>query len=48
MITKNPLSGGLLFLVAQFALTSRAYHNSSTFLLTLQVKSVAICAERVT
>lgn len=34
--------------VAQFALTSRAYHNLSTFLLTLQLKSVAICAECVT
>lgn len=36
------------FLAAQFALTSRAYHNSSSFWLTLQVKSVAICAECVT
>lgn len=35
-------------LAAQFALTSRAYHNLSTYLLTLQLKSVAICAERVT
>lgn len=33
---------------AQFALTSRAYHNSSSFWLTLQVKSVAICVEYVT
>lgn len=46
---KNPHDGGFLFCsVAQFALTSRAYHNLSTFLLTLQLKSVAICAECVT
>ena len=34
--------------VAQYALLSRAYHNLSTFLLTLQLKSVAICGECVT
>jgi hypothetical protein len=46
---KNPHDGGFLFCsAAQFALTSRAYHNLSTFLLTMQLKSFAICAERVT
>gem|GEM_PF-5935964 len=37
-----------LIFAAQFALTSRAYHNSITDWLTLQVKSFTICAERVT
>jgi len=34
--------------VAQFALTSRAYHNSITRWLTWQGKSFTICAECVT
>ena len=40
--------GLLIYFAAQFALTSRAYHNSSTFRATIQVKSVAICAKCVT
>lgn len=40
--------GLLIYFAAQFALTSRAYHNSSSFWLTLQVKFAAICAECVT
>lgn len=46
-VQKNPLSGGLVS-VAQFALPSRAYHNSIIYWLTFQVKSVAICAKFVT
>ena len=45
---KPALMAGFVCFAAQFALTSRAYHNSSTFLLTLQLKPVAICAKRIT
>lgn len=45
---KTRTVGGFHLFVAQFALTSRAYHNLSAFCASIQVKSVAICAECIT